>query len=150
MPSNPIKNTSNSHNHNLHKLNATYASLSNLSRTARPVSKHNHQTKSNAGNTDFQKFMLNNAQETENILLPDVYEKQKQTKSKIKLRNFFSEKVFTGSSIKYKVKSGSSSSINLIEEFPPNPHKHNVKTLSAKGTDLLVNNIYNKLSSKIV
>jgi hypothetical protein len=103
----------------------------------------------------------------EATLLPDVYSYSKKnassastsnnTSSKTKIKTFFSEKVFnTGSSIKYKVKSSSSSSINLIEEFqqtkPANSssfHKHNVKALSAKGTDLLVNN-FNRISSKIV
>ena len=147
------KNTIN----NSHKLNA---SLSNLSKntkratttTTTTITRNHNNNSNNLNNNinsnDFQKFMLSNAQEAENILLPDVYE-NKKNKSKTKLKNFFSEKVFTGSSIKYKVKSGSSSSIHLIEELQQN-QKPNVKTLSAKGTDLLVNNIYNKLSSRVV
>lgn len=124
---------------NINNKNLTLPKTNNLSYASR-TSLHSSSSRRNSS-----KYLSNNSQETENILLPDVYPKKNKPTTKIK--NFFSEKVFTSNSLKYKVKSNSTSSLNLIEELKQN--KHNVKAISAKGTDLIVNN-FNRISSKIV
>lgn len=136
-----IANTKNLNNNAImNNKNLTLPKTNNASSYASRTSLHSPSSRRNSS-----KYLSNNSQETENILLPDVY--PKKTKPTNKIKNFFSEKVFTSNSLKYKIKSNSTSSLNLIEELKQN--KNNVKAISAKGTNLLVNN-FNRISSKIV